>query len=139
MKYKVSILIGLTSMLTGFIPLKASKKADITYTIYSKDIISAYKIKEELIVFYKEYCYSFLYDSIDKKLKENIDLFYYNASYNNHEILIYDKQCKIKMTGYLYKHTPSVIDFKNYFTSLANSIPEATSINVATLSVLDQI
>ena len=126
-------------MLTGFIPLKASKKADITYTIYSKDILKAHKIKEELIVFYKQYCYSFLYDSIDKNIKENINLFNYNTSYIDHTIYVYDNENKIKMTGYLYKHTPSVINFKNYFTSSANSIPEATSIKVATLSVFDQI
>ena len=63
----------------------------------------------------------------------------YYVEYKNHEIIVGDTKQKIKMTGFLYKQSPSFINFKNYFTSSANSIPEATSINVETLSVLDQI
>ena len=139
MKYKYSILICLTSVLTGFIPLKTAKTYNITYTIYSQNLVSANKIKEELIVFYKQYCYSFLLSDINEKINQNIHLFPYQAEYQNHEILVFDTKQKIKMTGFLYKHSPSFIDFKNYFTSSANSIPDATSIKVETLSVLDQI
>lgn len=139
MKYKYSILICLTSVLAGFIPIKTAKTYDITYTIYSQNLVSANKIKEELIVFYKQYCYSSLFVDINEKITQNIHIFPYNVEYKDHEIIVVDTKQKIKMTGFLYKQSPSFINFKNYFTSSANSIPEATSINVETLSVLDQI
>lgn len=139
MKYKSSIIIGLISLLTGFIPLKSNFNYDITYTIYSDNIVEANKIKEELIVFYKQYCYSSLLVNINSKMEDCLHNFPYNANYKNHNVTIFSISNKIKMTGYLYQNSPSFINFKNYFTSLANSIPEATSINVATLSLFDQI
>lgn len=140
MKLKYSILVSLTSMLAGFIPLSFDKKTDnITYTIYSKNIAKANKIKEELISFYKERCYSSLLVEIDNKINNNIVLLPYRCEYVDHEIVIYDSSNKIKMTGYLYKSSPSYIDFKFYFSSWINSIPEATSTRVETLAESDQI
>lgn len=140
MKLKYSILVSLTSMLAGFIPLSFDKKVDnITYTIYSKNIAKANKIKEELISFYKERCYSSLLVEIDNKINKNIVLLPYRCEYVDHEIVIYDSSNKIKMTGYLYKSSPSYIDFKFYFSSWINSIPEATSTRVEILAESDQI
>lgn len=139
MKYKYSIIIGLTSILSGFIPLSISKNKEITYTIYSPSIVKANTIKEELIVFYKEYCYSSLFDDIDKKISENIDKFDYKVTYNDYHLDIYLDNYKIKMTGYLYKNSLLEINFKSYFTSSTNSIPLATSINVETSALSDQI
>ena len=39
------------------------------------------------------------------------------------------------LSGYLYKSTPSSIKYKYYFSASMYSMPEATSINVATLSL----
>ena len=140
MKLKYSILVSLTSMLAGFIPLSFDKKVDnITYTIYSKNIVKANKIKEELISFYKERCYSSLLVEIDNKINNNIDLLPYRCEYEDHELIIYDSSNKIKMTGYLYKSSPSYLDFKFYFSSWINSIPEATSTRVETLAESDHI
>ncbi len=140
MKYKSSIIIGLTTLLTGFIPLSINKKQDITYTIYSQSIVKASQIKEELIVFYKQYCYSFSFANMDKKLAENIQYFPYSSRYEDGHVYIYDSIEKIKMTGYLFQSSPSSIRFKYYFSSIAaTSIPEAISTRVATLSLSDQI
>lgn len=139
MHKKISIIVGLGSILMGFIPLNINSKKDITYTIYTSSIVKANRIKGELIAFYKQYCYSPLLVEIDNKIKNNINKMDYNASYTDHQIIINDDSRKIKMTGYLYELSPSSINFKYYFTSAPFSIPEATSINVATLSVLDQI
>lgn len=140
MKYKYSIILGLISILVGFIPLGyKNNKDDITYTIYSNNIVKANQIKEELMVFYKEYCYSFSFASIDQKIVDNINLFKYTCEYINHNLVIYDNDLNIKMTGYLFKSNPSSIDFKYYFSITTRSIPEAISTNVATLSVSDQI
>ena len=140
MKFKYSILIGMTTLLSGFIPLSFSQKNDIKYTIYSQSIVNANKIKEELMVFYKQYCYSFSFNDIDKKIVQNIDNFQYDVTYDNYNIIVnYSSDNKIKMTGYLFKNTPSFIDFKYYFSMIAVSMPEAISTSVATLSVSDQI
>lgn len=139
MKYKYSIIIGLVSLLSGFIPLSINKKEDISYTIYAPNVVKANKIKEELIVFYKQYCYSSLFDDINKKIEKNIYLFPYECIYENNKISIFLNESKIKMTGYLYKNNLPEINFKSYFTSSTNSIPLATSINVDTLALSDQI
>lgn len=140
MKYKSSIIIGLTTLLTGFIPLSLNKKQDITYTIYSQSIVKASKIKEELIVFYKQYCYSFSFSNMDKKITENIHRFPYSCKYENYNVYIYDSVEKIKMTGYLFETSPSSIQFKYYLSSIAvDSMPEAISTRVATDSLSDQI
>ena len=140
MKYKYSIILGLASILAGFIPLGyKNNKDNITYTIYSNNIVKANQIKEELMVFYKEYCYSFSFVSIDQKIADNINSFKYKCEYSNHNLIIYDKDLNIKMTGYLFKSNPSSIDFKYYFSITTRSIPEAISTNVATFSVSDQI
>ena len=140
MKLKYSIIFSLTSILAGFIPLSFNKNNDnISYTIYSKNIVKANKIKEELIVFYKEHCYSSLLLDIDKKIIENIEKFPYRCEYIDQELKIYDSINKIKMTGYLYQTTPSFIDFRYYFSSWINSMPEATSTNVETFTESDQI
>ena len=86
MKYKYSIIIGLASLLSGFIPLSINKKEDISYTIYAPNVVKANKIKEELIVFYKQYCYSSLFDDINKKIEKNIYLFPYECIYENNKI-----------------------------------------------------
>lgn len=140
MKYKYSIFLGLSSILAGFIPLGyRNNKNNITYTIYSQNIVVANQIKEELMVFYKEYCYSFSFTTIEKKIINNIYLFPYTCEYNNHSLKIYGDDTKIKMTGYLFQTSPSSIDFKYYFSITTRSIPEAISTNVATLSVSDHI
>ena len=140
MKYKYSIIIGFTSMLAGFIPLSIkNNNSDITYTIYAQSIVKANKIKEELIVFYKQYCYSFSFDSIDNKLVNNLNDFPYKTEYIDHNISIYDESSQIKMTGYLFQATPSSINFKYYFSKTTVSIPDAISISVATVSLSDQI
>ena len=140
MKFKYSIILGLASILAGFIPLGyKNNKYNITYTIYSNNIVKANQIKEELMVFYKEYCYSFSFISINEKIIDNIDDFKYKCVYNDHNLLIYDNSLEIKMTGYLFQSNPSSIDFKYYFSITTRSIPEAISTNVATLSVSDQI
>lgn len=118
-------------MLAGFIPISFKNK-NITYTIYSYNIASANTIKEELILFYKEYCYSSLFVEIDKKIAENIGKFTYKATYHNKEIVIKHKEDKIKMTGYLYKIIPSSIEYEYYFNASTYSMPEAISNNVAT-------
>lgn len=141
MKLKYSIIIGLTSLLSGFIPLSFLKNnKEITYTIYTNNILQANQIKEELIVFYKQYCYSFSFSSINEKIIENIDYFKYKCTYKNNHLDIYYQESKIKMTGYLFSNNPSSIEFKYYFSSLlTSSIPLATSISVATFSLSDQI
>lgn len=140
MKAKYSIIISLTSILAGFIPLSFDKKIDnITYTIYAKNIVRANKIKEELITFYKERCYSSLLIDTSKKIEQNLNLFPYRCEYTNYEIIVYDSINKIKMTGYLYKSSPSFINYKYYFSSWISSIPEATSTNVDTFAESDQI
>ena len=137
MKYKYSILAGLTSLLLGFIPISIKHKEDITYTIYSSNIVEAQKAKEELIEFYKNYCYSSLFINIDKKIKNNINKLNLNVSYIDHNINIYMSDNKIKMIGYLYQSSPSSIEYKYYFKSVTYSIPLATSINVATSTVFE--
>ncbi|MCI5745398.1 MAG: hypothetical protein MR270_03860 [Erysipelotrichaceae bacterium] len=141
MKYKTSIIIGMLSMLTGFIPMSFKKEKNITYEIYSCNIQQANLIKKELLVFYKKYCYSFSYSEIDKKISENIVYFPYDCSYENHVLTINEENAKIKMMGYLFYINPSSIDFKYYFSTLSStcSIPDAISINVATLTLSDQI
>lgn len=137
MKYKYSILAGLTSLLLGFIPISIKHKEDITYTIYSSNIVEAQKAKEELIEFYKNYCYSSLFINIDKKIKNNINKLNLNVSYIDHNINIYMSDNKIKMIGYLYQSSPSSIEYKYYFKSVTYSMPLATSINVATSTVFE--
>lgn len=139
MKLKYSIIVSLSSLILGFIPFSFSNKNEITYTIYSDNIVLANKAKEELIVFYKQYCYSSLFDDIESKIYENIDKFDYNVSYDNHNFTVILKGNEIKMTGYLYKNSLFTINYKNYFTSVTYSIPLATSINVATDALSDQI
>lgn len=137
MKYKYSILAGLTSLLLGFIPISIKHKEEITYTIYSSNIVEAQKAKEELIEFYKNYCYSSLFINIDKKIKNNINKLNLNVSYIDHNINIYMSDNKIKMIGYLYQSSPSSIKYKYYFKSVTYSMPLATSINVATSTVFE--
>ena len=137
MKYKYSILAGLTSLLLGFIPISIKHKEEITYTIYSSNIVEAQKAKEELIEFYKNYCYSSLFINIDKKIKNNINKLNLNVSYIDHNINIYMSDNKIKMIGYLYQSSPSSIEYKYYFKSVTYSMPLATSINVATSTVFE--
>lgn len=133
MKLKNSILVSIFSMMVGFIPL-ANKTNDIKYVINADSLSIANNIKEELIVFYKEHCYSSLFDSIDKKLDETISSFRYESQYENNTIYI---NCgdKIKMVGYLYQSNPPSFKFKYYFSASTYSIPEAISTSVATLSL----
>lgn len=133
MKLKNSILVSIFSMMVGFIPL-ANKTNDIKYVINADSLSIANNIKEELIVFYKEHCYSSLFDSIDKKLDETISSFHYESQYENNTIYI---NCgdKIKMVGYLYQSNPPSFKFKYYFSASTYSIPEAISTSVATLSL----
>ena len=133
MKLKNSILVSIFSVLVGFIPL-ANKTNDIKYVINADSLSIANNIKEELIVFYKEHCYSSLFDSIDKKLDETISSFHYESQYENNTIYI---NCgdKIKMVGYLYQSNPPSFKFKYYFSASTYSIPEAISTSVATLSL----
>ena len=133
MKLKNSILVSIFSMLVGFIPL-ANKTNDIKYVINADSLSIANNIKEELIVFYKEHCYSSLFDSIDKKLDETISSFHYESVYEGNTIYI---NCgdKIKMVGYLYQSNPPSFKFKYYFSASTYSIPEAISTSVATLSL----
>lgn len=133
MKLKKSILVSIFSMLVGFIPL-ANKTNDIKYVINADSLSVANNIKEELIVFYKEHCYSSLFDSIDKKLDETISSFHYESVYEGNTIYI---NCgdKIKMVGYLYQSNPPSFKFKYYFSASTYSIPEAISTSVATLSL----
>ena len=55
MKYKHAILIGMSSLLSGFIPLSITKPKDIVFTIFTTSIPKATQIKEELIkqLYYK--------------------------------------------------------------------------------------
>ncbi len=115
MKIKNSIILGFLSLFMGFIPLSFKNKKDITYTIYAENIVSANQIKEELIVFYKEYCYSFSFQNITKNIEENIKNFKYDCTYNNYKLIIHENNYKIKMTGYLFKNNPLEIDFKYLF------------------------
>ena len=133
MKLKNSILVSIFSMMVGFIPL-ANKTNDIKYVINADSLSIANNIKEELILFYKEHCYSSLFDSIDKKLDETISSFHYESQYENNTIYI---NCgdKIKMVGYLYQSNPPSFKFKYYFSASTYSIPEAISTSVATLSL----
>lgn len=133
MKLKNSILVSIFSMMVGFIPL-ANKTNDIKYVINADSLSIANNIKEELIVFYKEHCYSSLFDSIDKKLDETISSFHYESQYENNTIYI---NCgdKVKMVGYLYQSNPPSFKFKYYFSASTYSIPEAISTSVATLSL----
>lgn len=133
MKLKNSILVSIFSMMVGFIPL-VNKTNDIKYVINADSLSIANNIKEELIVFYKEHCYSSLFDSIDKKLDETISSFHYESQYENNTIYI---NCgdKIKMVGYLYQSNPPSFKFKYYFSASTYSIPEAISTSVATLSL----
>ena len=138
MKFKYSIIMGLTSMMLGFVPLSFNKNKDISYTIYASNIVKANKAKEELIVFYKQYCYSSLLSDIQEKIENNLCLFPYDAVYENNNITIIVNDTKTKMTGYLYKNSLLNINYKSYFTS-TNSMPLATSIKVDTLTLSDQI
>ena len=125
-------------MILGMIPISI-KKQEITYTIHSPSLSISAKIKEELIVFYKQYCYSSLFSSIDNKIKENIDNFKYDATYIDNNITITYINENTKMVGSLYSVEPPSIIYKYYFTSVTNSIPEATSISEATSKQFDQI
>ena len=138
MRFKNTLLFGLTTLMSGFIPLVKHKQENITYVIYSDSIAEANIIKEELITFFKDCCYSSLFADIDNKLNKNIDKFIYNCNYSKQSVVI-DEGNKIKMMGYLYKTSPSSINFKYYFSSSICSIPDATSINVATSTESDQI
>ena len=138
MKFKFSIIIGLASMLVGFVPLSLNKSKDISYTIYASNVVKANKAKEELIVFYKQYCYSSLLSDIEKKIEKNLCFLPYDAVFENNNISIIVNDTKIKMTGYLYKNSLLNINYKSYFTS-TNSMPLATSIKVETLTLSDQI
>ena len=132
MKYKYSILAAMSSLVLGFIPVSI-KSDNITYTIYSSSVVHASKAKEELVEFYKNYCYSSLFINIDSKIKSNLDKLDINVIYKNHNFTIYsDESTNIKMTGYLYQSSPSNISLKYYFNSLTYSIPLAISTNVAT-------
>ena len=133
MKLKNTIVFSLLSMLVGFIPLY-NKTYDIRFEIRANSISHANKIKEDLIMFYKEHCYSSLFDSIDSKIVNNLDNFNYTAVYDNYTICVKEGS-KIKMTGYLYKTNPPSIKFKYYFSASINSMPEAISTSVATLSL----
>ena len=133
MKLKNSILVSIFSMMVGFIPL-ANKTNDIKYVINADSLSIANNIKEELIVFYKEHCYSSLFDSIDKKLDETISGFHYESQYENNTIYI-NYGDKIKMVGYLYQSNPPSFKFKYYFSASTYSIPEAISTSVETLSL----
>ena len=124
-------------MILGFIPISFNNKDNITYTIYSSNIVNATHAKEELIEFYKNYCYSSLFVNIDKKIKNNINKLDLNVTYDNCHFTIYTDEEKIKMTGHLYQSVPSSIDFKYYFKSVTYSIPLATSINVATSTLFE--
>lgn len=139
MKAKYSIIFGLLTSFVGFIPLSFSNNKQITYCIYADSIINANMIKNELLSFYKENCFSSSYEEINSKINLNFHMFNYEYTYIDNNISIYYKTNQIKMKGYLYKETPSTINFKSYFTSVASSIPEATSINVATSALSDQI
>lgn len=139
MKYKYSIIAGMLSIFLGFIPISIKKTENINYVIYAKTLQQANHIKNELISFYKEKCYAADCFNINKKIIENIDDFVYDAEYKEYTIYVDAGQDYIKMIGCLYKTAPSSITFKNYFTSSASSIPEATSINVDTSSLSDQI
>ena len=118
-------------MILGFIPISVNHK-DITYTIYSSDIVNATHAKEELIEFYKNHCYSSLFINIDKKIKNNLNKLDLNVTYDDHNFNIYTDGNKIKMIGYLYQSSPSSIEYKYYFKSVTYSMPLATSISVAT-------
>ena len=137
MKYKYSILIGLSSLILGFIPISFNHNQNITYTIYSSNIVEASVAKEELIEFYKDYCYSSLFINIDNKIKSNINKLALDVTYENHNFNIYTSGNKIKMIGYLYQSSPSSIEYKYYFKSLTYSIPLPISINVATSTELE--
>ena len=137
MKYKYSILAGLSSLILGFIPISFNHNQNITYTIYSSNIVEASVAKEELIEFYKDYCYSSLFINIDKKIKSNINKLNLNATYEDYNISIYTDGSKIKMIGHLYQSSPSSIEYKYYFKSVTYSMPLATSINVATSTLLE--
>lgn len=139
MKAKFSIIIGLASILSGFIPLSFNSKHDISFVIYTNNINNANLVKEELIDFYKQNCFSSSFNKIEEKINSYINEFKYESSYIDGCINIHYNQENIKMMGYLYKTTPSFINFKYYFTGTTNSIPEATSIKVETLTVSDQI
>ena len=54
MKLKNSIIISLLTMFLGFIPMY-QKDNDIRYEISAESISIANKIKEEMIMFYKEH------------------------------------------------------------------------------------
>ena len=138
MKYKYSILAGIGSLILGFIPISVNQKDTISYTIYSSNIVKANNAKEELIEFYKNYCYSSLFINIDNKIKDNIDKLDLNVTYKDYNFEIFVDEKKIKMTGYLYQTSPSSINFKYYFTSSTYSMPLATSIKVATSTQFDQ-
>lgn len=124
-------------MILGFIPVSYNHNQNITYTIYSSNIVEASIAKEELIEFYKDYCYSSLFINIDKKIKTNIDKLTLNVTYQDHNFNIYTGDNKIKMIGYLYQSSPSSIEYKYYFKSLTYSMPLATSINVATSTLFE--
>ena len=123
-------------MILGFIPVSV-KHESITYTIYSSSIVKANSAKEELIEFYKNYCYSSLFINIDKKIKTNLHQLGLKATYSDHNFEIYTDDYQIKMTGYLYQNSPSSINYKYYFNSSTYSIPLATSISVATSTLFE--
>lgn len=137
MKLKSSIIFSFITMLVGFIPLH-QKNNDVRFEISADSIAIANKIKEEMIMFFKEHCYSSLFDCIDEKIKNNIQALDYNCDYTGYVLKINEGN-KIKMTGYLYKSSPSLIKYKYYFSASTYSMPEATSTNVATLSLSEYI
>lgn len=130
MHLRHSIIIGLTTILSGLIPISFNKK-EISYIIYGNDIASSNMIKEELISFYKEHCYSSLFVDIDKKINMQINKMEYDVTYKDYTIII-NSGDKIKMVGYLYKSCPPFINHKYYFNASTYSMPEAISSKVST-------
>ena len=139
MKYKYSIIAGMISLFLGFIPLSFKQQNNIEFVIYSDTIQKANNIKTELINFYKQNCYASDFQTINRKITDNIGDFPYDAEYKDYLLIINEGTMEVKLIGYLYKSNSTPIIFKNYFTSSASSIPDATSISVATSSLSDQI
>ena len=78
-------------------------------------------------------------NALDKNIVNKLKDFTYRFNYTKKEIVVYDSINKIKMTGYLYQSSPSIIDLKYYFSSWTNSIPDATSTRTDTSTQSDQI
>ena len=113
MKYKYAILIGMSSLLSGFIPLSITKPKDIVFTIFTTSIPKATQIKEELINFYKGNCYDASYNQIDKKLTNNIKNFKYEATYYNNEVKIIEDELKREVNSMLPENMVAEIKQEN--------------------------